>query len=157
MLKICPQDISSCFSLSEGPFSVHRLDKVRTRHSPLACADASAQSTTGCLALALNPQTARSLSKQFQEGTVKKTYLALVRGGASTFQEQFGTIDGRLKYKDGRGKVHASGKEAKTEWEVLASSVCFHLCDTDWFSTLCRKSALSPFSSCTLSRETSIS
>ena len=83
------------------------------------------QSTTGCLTLALNPQTARSLSKQFQEGTVKKTYLALVRGGASTFQEKTGVIDGRLKYNDGRGKVHASGKEARTEWEVLASSVRF--------------------------------
>lgn len=50
--------------LGRRVYPVHRLDKP----------------TSGVLAFALDPDTARRMSEQFTAGTVKKSYLAVVRG-----------------------------------------------------------------------------
>ncbi|PPQ79964.1 hypothetical protein CVT24_003749 [Panaeolus cyanescens] len=104
------KDIQTCFELKEGPYSVHRLDKARV-------------GTTGCLVVPLNHKTAKSLSNQFQsEGAVRKSYLALVRGGPKTFANSSGKISEPILYEDGRGLLDPDGKRALTEWDVVASS-----------------------------------
>ncbi|KAF5329473.1 hypothetical protein D9619_009127 [Psilocybe cf. subviscida] len=99
------KDIRSCFPTAH-PYPVHRLDRM----------------TTGCLAIPVQYSAAKSLSLQFQKGTVHKSYLALVRGGEKTFSETKGTIRASLLYDDGRPEIDPMGKESITEWEVLASS-----------------------------------
>ncbi|PPQ94280.1 hypothetical protein CVT25_004937 [Psilocybe cyanescens] len=91
---------------SSDPCSVHRLDKP----------------TTGCLLVALNSANGKSLSRQFQQGTVNKTYLALVRGGEKSFDSKSGRIDIPILYNDGRGEISTEGKSSVTEWELLGSS-----------------------------------
>ncbi|KAF8873162.1 pseudouridine synthase [Gymnopilus junonius] len=88
------------------PHSVHRLDKA----------------TTGTLLVALNATAATALSRQFQQGTISKTYLALVRGGEKSFSAMSGEIKEPLAYVDGRGDIKRGGKEALTKWELVASS-----------------------------------
>ena len=70
--------------------------------------------------MAANQTAARSISQQFRQRTVSKTYLALVRG---TFQKSSGRISNHIKYLDGRGMLHEDGNPALTEWKLLASSV----------------------------------
>lgn len=60
-------------------YAVHRLDKA----------------TSGVLLFGLDSDTARHLSGQFEQRTVQKTYLALVRG----WPETAGCIDKPLRYK----------------------------------------------------------
>lgn len=89
------------------PGIVHRLDK----------------NTSGVLIVAKNQKTFKFLKKQFQERTVKKTYLALVYGN---IKEDKGLIDmpiGKSK-KDFRKKAGERGargtlREAITEYKVL--------------------------------------
>ncbi|CAA7262684.1 unnamed protein product [Cyclocybe aegerita] len=105
------RDIKACLPSRWKPLQVHRLDK----------------GTTGCLLVALNPAAATSLSQQFRQRTVYKSYLALVRGGEKSFPEKSGGITDSLIYEDGRGRLCTNGldpdqKTAITEWELLASS-----------------------------------
>ncbi|KAF9040101.1 pseudouridine synthase, partial [Panaeolus papilionaceus] len=101
------QDIRTCFDLKEGPYSVHRLDK----------------GTTGCLVVPMNHKTAKSLSSQFQqEDKIRKTYLALVRGGSRTFTSSHGSISEPILYEDGRGIINPEGKRSLTKWELVGSS-----------------------------------
>ena len=79
------------------------------------------QDTTGCLLVAANNTAARAISQQFKQGTVHKTYLALVERG--TFQRSSGRISNHIKYLDGRGILDEDGKPAVTDWRLLASSV----------------------------------
>jgi RluA family pseudouridine synthase len=83
------------------PRVVHRLDK----------------GTTGAILFATTLPAARSLSRQFREREVEKTYLAIVRG---TPPEESGTIDVLLAddtYRPGRSTVvKKRGKQAITEW-----------------------------------------
>ncbi|KAF9463403.1 pseudouridine synthase [Collybia nuda] len=94
--------------LLSDPYPVHRLDK----------------GTTGSLVFARTPHQARGLSQQFQQRTVEKTYLALVRGGAKSFESSFGEIRAPIAYNDGRGSLDISeeGLPSLTGWEVVASS-----------------------------------
>ncbi|KAF8153960.1 pseudouridine synthase [Crassisporium funariophilum] len=94
------------FAMSDA-YPVHRLDK----------------GTTGCLLIALNRQTAKSLCRQFEEGTVHKSYLALVRGGAKSFPDTHGQINEPVLYEDGRASIYGGlGKASKSEWKLIASS-----------------------------------
>ncbi|TFK69209.1 pseudouridine synthase [Pluteus cervinus] len=100
------------FNLEEEPLPVHRLDK----------------GTTGALVLARSLSTARELSRQFQQGIIQKTYLALVRGGAESFHDQkAGKIRVQLETDDGHvssitSSNRTGGKPTATDWELLASS-----------------------------------
>ena len=80
--------------IGQKVFPVHRLDKP----------------TSGVLLFALNPAAARTLSLQFQENQVKKTYLAVVRG----YLQGTGTIDHPLKnIKKGRGNLLSNGYKSR--------------------------------------------
>jgi 23S rRNA-/tRNA-specific pseudouridylate synthase len=94
--------------LEDLPFQLHRLDKL----------------TTGALLLATNARHAKTFSKQFHDHEIRKSYLAIVRGGRQSFEGvKSGTIDARLS-QDGRVRVDdADGSLALTGWELLGSSV----------------------------------
>ena len=68
---------------------------------------------------------ARDLSRQFQQKTVEKNYLALVRGGIKSFSSTHGQIRSPIQYTDGRAAVHFSdlGSPSVTGWELVGSSV----------------------------------
>lgn len=90
---------------------VHRLDK----------------GTSGALAFALDPASARSLAESFAAGTVSKIYLALVRG----WPEQSGEIDHALRPVEDC-MLPAVGKQAQsahTSFERLASFELPHRVD----------------------------
>jgi len=90
----------------ERPGIVHRLDKE----------------TSGCLVVAKNDETHRSLSDQFAARTVEKIYLALVTGA---IRKPAGSIDEKI----GRHPVHRQrmsvsperGRAARTDYRVLAA------------------------------------
>lgn len=86
------------------------------------------QATTGALAFALTHSHAQDLAEQFNAHTVKKSYLAIVRGGTASFPNRTGNIRGVLYTTNGRVSSEAQGQWEKraiteTDWEVLASSV----------------------------------
>jgi len=106
-----------CHTLSgiggkERPGIVHRLDKE----------------TSGCLVIAKNDETHRSLSEQFAARTVEKIYLNLASG---TFRKPAGSIDEKI----GRHPVHRQrmsvsperGRTARTDYRVLAAGGGFSL------------------------------
>lgn len=90
----------------ERPGIVHRLDKE----------------TSGCLIIAKTDSAHSSLSKQFADRLIKKTYLALVEGIP---RMPHGTIDAAI----GRHAVHRQkmtvsdrGRESVTRYRVMGSS-----------------------------------
>ena len=118
--------IQNKLSLKSTPYPVHRLDKVNSYLVPLINELKTVfKGTTGTLLLATTLQSAQSLSQQFQQGTVEKIYLALVRGGDKSFPVKSGIIKAPLQYHDGRVSLESSrrGKTSLTQWEVVASSV----------------------------------
>ena len=90
------------FGNDEKPKLVHRIDK----------------DTSGVLVLARNRKTADILTKAFREHTLRKTYLALVRGVPV---KNYGEIRAPLEKSDGRVQVLEGGKYAVTEYQVLDS------------------------------------
>ncbi len=86
------------------PGIVHRLDK----------------DTTGVIVVAKSDKALRSLGKQFQARTVKKNYIALVRGSV---EADNGKIDAPLNRSEVHRKKmavdHKNGKEAVTIYHVL--------------------------------------
>ncbi|KAJ3563105.1 hypothetical protein NP233_g9159 [Leucocoprinus birnbaumii] len=104
--NILCKGIQHRLEMRHPPNSVHRLDK----------------DTTGALLLAASPMWASKLQQQFQDGSIKKTYLALVHGGPEKFRNSSGVIETGLSEVDGRVRLDPLGKETKTEWEVLGSS-----------------------------------
>lgn len=91
--------------LGRAVYPVHRLDRA----------------TSGALVFALSPGAARGLAAQFESGTVKKEYLAVVRGYAPERAE----IDYALKEElDRKADPHARrdkpAQSALTEIERLA-------------------------------------
>lgn len=97
--------------LFEEVYVVHRLDR----------------DTSGLVIFALNAEHHKSISSQFQNREVKKTYLAVVDG----FPPSEGLIDAPLAestIKRGKMLVHQRGKEAITSYKVLErfrnSSLC---------------------------------
>ncbi|KAH7103914.1 pseudouridine synthase [Auriculariales sp. MPI-PUGE-AT-0066] len=107
------------FSPSEKPKTVHRLDKA----------------TSGAFILAKTIHAGHDLSRQFQQRTVGKTYLAVVAGVPST---RSGRMSSRLTVDDDGRPVEVNvkptlkdathededleGRLAEADWEVLASS-----------------------------------
>lgn len=84
---------------------VHRLDR----------------DTSGVLVLAKHLDAQRAVSHQFQERTVVKHYLALVRGHADTAE---GTIDAPIKPhpRDGQARMVGRGRgarDARTTWTLV--------------------------------------
>lgn len=87
------------------PGIVHRLD----------------QTTSGLMIVARNQRSLEALQKQFRNRTILKQYLALVRGYPV---HKIGLIDlpiGRSRIDRKKMAVTATGKSAKTEYEVLWS------------------------------------
>ncbi|WP_062269065.1 tRNA pseudouridine(65) synthase TruC [Endozoicomonas arenosclerae] len=87
-------------------YPLHRLDKP----------------TSGVLLFALSPEIARIAGKQFEEGLVKKTYLAVVRG----YAPESGVIDHPLKEEldkmtDRKARQDKPAQEAVTAYERLAT------------------------------------
>jgi 23S rRNA pseudouridine1911/1915/1917 synthase len=86
------QDLSNTGG-AERPGIVHRLDK----------------DTSGLLIIAKNNQTHRTLSKQFEEKTIEKTYIALLEGHLSP---EKGSIEAPLnRNKINRQKISISTRE----------------------------------------------
>ncbi|WP_226960517.1 tRNA pseudouridine(65) synthase TruC [Sulfurimonas paralvinellae] len=86
-------------------YPVHRLDKP----------------TSGVLLFALESETARLLSEQFKEHSIKKEYIAVVRG----YTEEKGKIVHALKEKldkisDKKARKDKDAQEAVTDYERLA-------------------------------------
>jgi tRNA pseudouridine65 synthase len=82
--------------LNQQVYPVHRLDRK----------------TSGVLLFALDPESLKLLSQQFEAGTINKTYLALLRG----YTEDTGTIDYAIT--NDAGKV----QEAITHYKTLDKS-----------------------------------
>ena len=97
------------YDLSDGsedfrPGIIHRLDK----------------DTTGCLVVAKNNNAHDKIAKQIQDRTTKKIYITLVKG---IINETQGVIDmpiGRSKTDRKKMEATKDGKEAHTEFKVLA-------------------------------------
>ncbi len=83
---------------------VHRLDKE----------------TSGVLVLAKNPESFAKLKHQFLTRTTRKTYLALAHGKIAPEKGLIDAPTGRLPYNRMRFGVIAGGREAQTEYDVLA-------------------------------------
>ncbi len=103
--------LAHCRTLSgiggkERPGIVHRLDKE----------------TSGCLVVAKNDETHRSLSRQFAERTVEKIYLALVAG---TMRKARGIIDAGIgrhpKHRQRMAVNKERGRSARTDYRVVQS------------------------------------
>jgi 23S rRNA pseudouridine1911/1915/1917 synthase len=87
------------------PGIVHRLDK----------------DTSGLLVVAKTDAAQASLMRQFGERTIEKTYLALVRGDAPATRGRVEAPVGRDPRDRQRMAVVAGGRDAVTEYEVLAA------------------------------------
>jgi len=96
------------YGLPRAPALAHRLDR----------------DTSGCLVLGRHPKALRRVGKLFQEGRVRKTYWAVVRGQPP---EKTGRIDFPLlktSTKDGgwRMVVSPDGQESISDYRVLGTS-----------------------------------
>lgn len=92
--------------LGQWVYPFHRLDKA----------------TSGILLFALDKETARCMTRSFTEGTVTKSYLAVVRG----FTDEFERIDHPLRDQrdrmiDRSANRDRPGKESVTEYWRLAA------------------------------------
>lgn len=94
------------FGLPNTPELAHRLDK----------------DTSGCLVLGRHRKALADLGKAFADGTVGKTYMAVVRGVPADAR---GRIELKLsKRSPTRGwwmAVDPNGQEAISEWETIAA------------------------------------
>lgn len=94
--------------LGKKVFPVHRLDRP----------------TSGVLVFALNVESARAMSLEFEQRRVEKTYLAVVRGFPKS--EKF-TVDHPLKEEldaiaDRKARREKPAQAALTEFETLATA-----------------------------------
>ncbi len=89
----------------ERPGIVHRLDKE----------------TSGLLLVAKTDAAQASLMRQFGERTIEKEYLALVRGTPPALRGRVEAPVGRDPRDRQRMAVVANGRDAVTEYEVLAT------------------------------------
>jgi 23S rRNA pseudouridine1911/1915/1917 synthase len=89
----------------QRPGIVHRLDK----------------DTSGLLVIAKSDEAQASLMRQFGERTVEKRYVALVRGITPARRGRIEAPIGRDPHARQRMAVVGGGRDAVTEYEVLAS------------------------------------
>lgn len=98
------------FGLPNAPELAHRLDK----------------DTSGCLVLGRHRKALADLGKAFADGSVRKTYMAVVRGVPA---EPGGRIELKLaKRSPTRGwwmAVDPKGQDAVSEWQMLAAGEGF--------------------------------
>ena len=98
------------FGLPRAPALAHRLDR----------------DTSGCLVLGRHRKALASLGRMFKNGTIGKTYWAIVEGAPET---DAGRIDLPLgKRDDSRGwwmKHDPEGQPAATTWQVLGRAADF--------------------------------
>jgi 23S rRNA pseudouridine1911/1915/1917 synthase len=95
----------------ERPGIVHRLDK----------------DTSGLLLVAKNDEAQASLMRQFGSRSVEKEYVALVHGAAPAPRGRIEAPIGRDPRDRQRMAVVAGGREAVTEYEVLAEGAGYTL------------------------------
>lgn len=92
------------YPAATGPLTVHRLD----------------METSGLLVLALDPDTHRALSRQFQQRQVHKRYVAVVEGVVAADE---GLIELPVRFDPPNRPHHVvdpiQGKPASTRWRVL--------------------------------------
>ncbi len=99
--------VASMFPEATGPLIVHRLD----------------METSGLMVLALDPDTHRELSMQFERRTVEKAYEALLRGdvqgdaGEVRLRQRLDVDNRPMQILDDE-----HGKEAITRWRALERS-----------------------------------
>ncbi|KAH9837638.1 pseudouridine synthase [Rhodofomes roseus] len=110
-------EVQRAFNLPYLPYVVHRLDRE----------------TTGALLYATTSRQAATISLQFSQRTIRKTYLAIVRGGADRFPQRTGVIEGIMQKLRGPGGLITTRPcsdptlirrkaEVMSEWELLATS-----------------------------------
>lgn len=87
------------------PGIIHRLDR----------------DTSGVIAIAKNDETAAYLQKQFSQRTVKKTYVAIVKGEPKQESAIIDVPIGRNPKAPSTFRVDPSGKSAATRYDVLDS------------------------------------
>ena len=90
---------------------VHRLDRE----------------TSGVIIGAKNDKTAKKLQKQFSERTAKKTYVAIVKGILNPRKALIDLPIARNSSAPSTFMIHAKGKPAQTEYEVLNDNGDFSL------------------------------
>ncbi|MEO8247089.1 MAG: RluA family pseudouridine synthase [Chloroflexota bacterium] len=95
----------------ERPGIVHRLDK----------------DTSGLLLVAKTDDAQASLMRQFGDRSIAKEYLALVRGDAPAMRGRVEAPIGRDRADRQRMAVTAGGRDAITEYEVLATGAGYSL------------------------------
>ena len=92
------------FGLPRAPELAHRLDR----------------DTSGCLVLGRHRQALKRLGEMFAEGTVEKTYWAVVVGAPPGEAGVIDTPLSKLEAKHGwRMKVDSRGQPSLTEWRLL--------------------------------------
>ena len=111
----------SGISVTKDRSGQEELQDVLKSHKDLLLVHRLDKPTSGVMLLAKNTDAQRTYSRFFEERLVKKTYLTLVTGFA---RESQGVIDAPLaQSKHDHEKVtinHKIGKEAVTEWRLLA-------------------------------------
>lgn len=95
----------------ERPGIVHRLDK----------------DTSGVLIVAKNDKAHQSLSKQFKDRTIEKTYLAIVKGNPKNEEGTISESIGRHPVNRKKMAVSQKGREAVTHYKVLKRSKDYSL------------------------------
>jgi 23S rRNA pseudouridine1911/1915/1917 synthase len=104
----------ACFGSSQRPGIVHRLDK----------------DTSGLMVIARNEKARLYLVNEFKQRTVKKGYLALVKG---ILKPEQGAIDapiGRDPYNRKRMAIVQNGKEARSDYRVIEYFIGYTLVQT---------------------------
>ncbi len=92
--------------LGQWVYPLHRLDKA----------------TSGVLVFALDKETARRMTQSFSEGTVLKSYLAIVRGSTSAAERiDYPLKELRDRMTDQKADRDKPTKEAVTEYRTLAT------------------------------------
>ena len=96
------------FGLPRAPALAHRLDR----------------DTSGCLVLGRHRKALAQLGKLFKNGSIDKTYWAVVEGNPTTDEGQIELPLGRLDVTRGWWMKHdPKGQPAVTKWKVLGSSL----------------------------------
>lgn len=97
-------NVQSILQQTYGPlWVVHRIDR----------------GTSGLVCFARNEAAHKAISLQFQEHTVVKKYIALVRGHVTPAQGEINAPIAENMQHRGTMRIHKSGKEALTTYEVL--------------------------------------
>lgn len=77
--------------------------------------------TTGCLIYAKDMITHSAISKMFEDGTVKKNYLAIVEGIINK-DGSINTSIGKDRHISGKMVIYRNGQYAKTNYKVVSKS-----------------------------------